>query len=146
MAIVREVKGDVLHAARGKGFMRLAGRSRYQYMEGGHYVVGGGKAVQYDTDRECFAHVERVQREAKERAAAKRASQGAANRAADVAHEAAAPVAVGGIAVGARVEFEIRPGLRGCGVVGEIGARSVAIDTDDGARYRRAASDCKRVA
>ena len=48
------------------------------------------------------------------------------------------------IAVGDAVEFEQSPGLRRCGKVAEIGPRSIAIDTEGGDTYRRAAADCRR--
>ncbi|HTS01376.1 MAG TPA: hypothetical protein VMN04_02555, partial [Thermoanaerobaculia bacterium] len=59
------------------------------------------------------------------------------------ASRAAAPSG-GGLVEGAQVRFRLDPAVPAVlavGVVREIGARSVAVETEDGTRYRRAAAD-----
>lgn len=145
MAKLNEYAGATLHG-RGKAFMRLGGRVRYQQMEGRHFVVGGGKAIEYATAPECYEHVETLAREARDRRLASKAQQAAANRAAPEPTTPALDRHGKAFGVGDEVEFEKAPGIKSCGRVGEIGPRSIGIDCEGGERYRRAAGDVSRVA
>lgn len=145
MAKVMEHTGATLHGR--EAFMRLAGRLRYQQMEGRHFVVGGGRAVEYDTAPECYTVVET-------HAAANRRKRDTGRSQAAEARRVAQDLPAGAvydsygqqIGVGDTVEFEQTPGLRRCGKVAEIGPRSIAIDTTEGNTYRREATHCRRQA
>jgi hypothetical protein len=117
-------------------FMLTRGQPRYQQLNGRHYVVGRGMATELSTVVEAYAWRDRL-------LAAEKAKR-EATRPVVLPQGAHAPEAAArGIAVGDVVEFEIQPGLQGRGRVGEIGAKSLAIDADDGNRYRRAAKDVR---
>lgn len=128
----------------GGAYMLTRGEHRVQQINGRVFVVGRGKATEFDGKmalREACAYRDLLRGREAEAKATERAWQAEAREKEGKGAEARADAA--GVGVGARVSFEITPGVRTIGTVAEIGPRSLAIDAADGTRYRRAIADVR---